>query len=349
MTQTVFILGAGASREVGLPTSEGLTNDIRTLLDLRFDRVGIEFVSGSKLILEALRYQARDNRVNCDVNPYLHAGRRVSQGMPIAESIDNFLHAHRADKLMELCGKLAIVEAILAAERGSKLWFDWRDPSSFVNLVGTRGTWFSRFWHRYSEDCTYRELEQRSKSLSFVVFNYDRCVEHFLLCGLKAYYGLTEQNAVEVVSQVRVFHPYGSIGPLPWAGRRSAVAFGGELSGESLLDLSGQIKTFTEGEDPDSSEIADIRRVLAEADRIVFLGFAFHPQNLRLLWPKVSERGRRTLSVFGTAFKISESDVRLIVGSLAESLGVEPGSITLRNDLECSALFHEFKTSLSLL
>ena len=37
---TVFVLGAGASKEVGLPIGSELTEEIATLLDLRMDSMG---------------------------------------------------------------------------------------------------------------------------------------------------------------------------------------------------------------------------------------------------------------------------------------------------------------------
>ena len=50
---------------------------------------------------------------------------------------------------------------------------------------------------------------------------------------------------------------------------------------------------------------------MREADRIVFLGFAFHRQNMKLLWPD-SGGALFHRRVYGTAIEISDSDAGLI-------------------------------------
>ncbi|HEU4550857.1 MAG TPA: hypothetical protein VFS01_14250, partial [Rhizomicrobium sp.] len=120
--KTVFIVGAGASEEAGLPIGSKLAQSIAGLLDIKF-RHGYEQFSGSYQISAALRAFV-NSAGSDDINPYLHAGRAIRDAAPLALSIDNFIDAHRGDKGIELCGKLAISQAILRAEQGSKLHFD---------------------------------------------------------------------------------------------------------------------------------------------------------------------------------------------------------------------------------
>lgn len=96
-SKTVFILGAGASAEVELPVGEALTKPITDLVDIRFDRGN--WISGDPLIVDALQNHVRKTSPsNPDINPYLHAGWRIRDAMPLAASIDNFLDGHREDK-----------------------------------------------------------------------------------------------------------------------------------------------------------------------------------------------------------------------------------------------------------
>jgi hypothetical protein len=118
--------------------------------------------------------------------------------------------------------------------------------------------------------------------VKFIVFNYDRCIEHFLYHALQAYYGLNEGNATSVLERLTFYHPYGSVGPLPWMHQPRAVAYGEEVNADQFLESASQIETFTEGTDPESSAVADIQRCAGGASRVVFLGFAFHRQNLKL-------------------------------------------------------------------
>ena len=107
---TVIVVGAGASNEVGLPTGAGLKDKIADLLDFRFEH-GVRLIRGSHLIYDALRLKVRG-----DVNPYLHAAHHIRGALPQAKSIDDFLEIHKDDEKIELCGKLAIVQSVLAAE-----------------------------------------------------------------------------------------------------------------------------------------------------------------------------------------------------------------------------------------
>jgi hypothetical protein len=343
MPQTVFILGAGASHEAGLPTGSKLTETIAQLCDIRIKQFK-DLESGDRLILEALIHHAH----RTDVNPYLHAARRIRDGMPLAASIDNFIDAHRADDHVKLVGKLAIVRAILDAERHSGLYRDLTSPHLPLSMDRVGPTWFKWFWRLLCEDCTAETLFERCRSVSFVAFNYDRCIEQFLLFAARAYYAMSDADAAKAVSGISIFHPYGSIASLPWQENLGATDYGAEEIGAArLLELAGRIKTFTETTGA-GEELAALREAVNAADRLVFLGFAFHRQNMRLLWPNsVSGAAGADRKVFGTAKGFSESDRNLITADIRTLSGVR-GPTELR-DITCTELFHEYSRSLSLL
>src|ERR1051325_2787720 len=119
MPQTVIILGAGASSEVGLPVGDGLKQQIADMLDIRFDYSDLK--SGDVDIVEAVRIHIKPER---DANPHWQAARRIAMAMPQAISIDNFIDAHKGDAKIEICGKLAIVRSILRAEKQCALFRD---------------------------------------------------------------------------------------------------------------------------------------------------------------------------------------------------------------------------------
>jgi hypothetical protein len=84
---------------------------------------------------------------------------------------------------------------------------------------------------------------------------------------------------------------------------------------------------------------------LHDADRVVFLGFAFHRQNMKLLWPKPVVGIDRV--IFGTAKGISDSDVELVTSELATLANCRPDWTWLK-DIFCREVFHQFRRSLSL-
>lgn len=114
-----LIVGAGASKELGLPVGSELKQKIASLLDIRFDFN--QQKSGDYQIRSALESAVRQPDGRGDINPHLHAAWRIRDAMPQAISINNFIDNHQGDEKIELCGKLAIVKSILDAEKSSKI------------------------------------------------------------------------------------------------------------------------------------------------------------------------------------------------------------------------------------
>jgi hypothetical protein len=347
--KTLYIIGAGASREAGLPTGYELKEKISSLMDIKVDRIGRELVSGDWSIYSALRmYIEQPETQEKDINHYLHAAWRIRDAMPQAISIDNFIDTHNDDKKIELCGKLAIVRSILDAERSSKLYID---PSNFYNRLDFHAiekTWYSNFMKLLTENCTKKNLPERLDSIALIVFNYDRCIEHFLYNSLQNYYGLNPEDVEKLVNEIEIYHPYGAVGALPWQSDQS-VAFGAELQPHELLSSTNKIKTFTEGTDPQSSDILAIRNNVNKADTIVFLGFAYHELNMELLMPDSSTPDRSKLrSCFGTAKRISDHNCGMIKDKLKAFYKREVDYLIINNKLDCYSLFEEYWRSLSL-
>lgn len=344
--RTLIVVGAGASSECNLPTGLELKSKIAGLLDIRFLN-GFEMKSGDTLIYEALRLFVQ-NAGSRDINPYLHSGWRIRDAMPQAISIDNFIDSHQGDKKLEMCGKLAIVRSILEAERRSSLSVDSQTNRQHPNYSMIVDTWYSAFMQLLTQNCRVEQLPERLSKIIFVVFNYDRCVEHFLFHGIQNYYGIDEAAAADALRNLLIFHPYGSVGALPWQRQASAVEFGGKTSSGQLLQLADGIKTFTEGTDPNASDIKAIREHFREAAVLLFLGFAFHKMNLALLKPDVPHGHPADVRYFGTAAGMSNSDCELIREDLVGLASARPDRIVLRNDLKCGPFFREYWRSLSL-
>lgn len=166
-SQTLFVVGAGASCEAELPSGEALKGDIARLLDIRFED-GWSQNAGDTQITQALRNAVAVNGQQGDINPFLHKAWRIRDVVPAtAISIDNFLDAHRGDAQMELCGKLAIVRAILNAERGSKLKDRERGDPRF-NLRDLVGTWYVGFFQMLTENVAKADVENVFANVSIV-------------------------------------------------------------------------------------------------------------------------------------------------------------------------------------
>lgn len=337
-SKTVFVVGAGASCEAGLPSGNDLKQQIARILDIRFDRFSNRLQSGDYRIVHALNRHTGGQLAN--INPYLPKAHRIAEAMPAAISIDNYLDAHRGDAELELCGKLAIVKSILDAEAASGLRrLEPHDDGFDAKHIDE--TWYLKFLRLLTEGVRKENVAAIFDNVAIVVFNYDRCIERYLLQAIKGYYDLSNDEAVKVVSGLRIYHPYGQVGQLPWQGGHG-VAFGAADTAE-LLEISHGIKTFTEGQD-DEAVMTPILEMMSEAETVVFLGFAYHQQNLDLITPPRSFASR----VFGTALGISNSDQRAVTASLRQMLQPVEGEIEVNlHPSRCAGLFDEFWRSLS--
>ncbi|HEV8328927.1 MAG TPA: hypothetical protein VGQ08_15735 [Nitrospiraceae bacterium] len=340
--KTVFIVGAGASKEVGLPIGSELKKSIARVLDIRFKFAG-GMVSGDDRIAEALRIEAgRSDPPSRDINPLIHAGWRIRDAMPQAISIDDFIDSQSGDKQVELCGKLAIVRTILEAEAESKLFVKFLGNHR-LEFDGLEDTWFYRFVQMLITSCSVSNLAIRLKSVAFVIFNYDRCVEHYLYNAIQRYYSVSAEDAANVLKCLEIYHPYGTIGSLSWLSTQNTIEFGATPHARQLLGLASSIKTFSEVTDESSGDVNSIRSIMETSHKLIFLGFAFHRMNIQLLLPKAISGERR---IFATGLGMSRSNTDFISADLASRLSISEGDIQIR-DITCSRLIQEYWQNLS--
>lgn len=346
-SKTLFIVGAGASCEFGLPSGAQIKNKIERLIDIRFSD-GYSMSSGDHQIVECFRRVARDDeQLNGNINPILHKCWLLRDALPAAISIDNLLHAHQGDLHVELAGKLAIVKAVLEAERGSILFPGDTHPPA-IDMTKIADTWLMWFFKMAAEGITKAEVATIFDNVSIVCFNYDRCIEWFIPHALQAYFGLDPAMAKEIGGRLRVIHPYGTIGSI------DALHFGSKNA--DILTAAKSILTFSEGLS-DEAFIGKIRTEVEEAETIVFLGFAFHPMNIALLTPDAESEVSR---IFATSYGLSDEDESVIEDNILEMVHkerIETGSHGLIDpnpphvpkfaNVTCAAFFEKFFRSLS--
>lgn len=337
MGKTVLVLGAGSSCEVSLPSGDKLKGEISQLLRYSID--DFRRVAGLDAeIHRAYNTLSREGAYQ-SINPYLQASRKIIGGLPLVFSIDNFLDIRRGDKDVEICGKLAIARAILSAEAASKMATSRTRES--ISMPALEQTWFAKFFQLLCEGCSVDELGTRLSGIAVVIFNYDRCFEHFLYYALQAAYGVKPEEAARLVATVEIYHAYGTVGVLPWqqegnlawSPKGPRVPFGGAPEGYEidLIPIAKNLKTFTESTD---AEIAgSVRKLVAEADRLIFLGFAFHGLNLQFLFDPEADRNSAPGSCFGSAYGMSASNVESIKGDLMYKGRLSPERIVLSNAL----------------
>ncbi|MFC6636690.1 hypothetical protein GV827_15090 [Sulfitobacter sp. JBTF-M27] len=185
----VIVVGAGASQEFDLPTGAELTEILQNNLAFQRSDGGLSLRPGNgRELFVALRdYAARQGK---PVAPLQEATLFISENMALAPSIDNFLDTHKSDEEIVLVGKIAIANAILAAERTSKLPVD---PSNIYNRMRfeeLRETWASVFFKIIVVKRDYEAFLAAISSITFISFNYDRCIKQFFTHAARSYFRL---------------------------------------------------------------------------------------------------------------------------------------------------------------
>ena len=110
-----------------------------------------------------------------------------------------------------------------------------------VNFSGIEGTWFPRFMRLLKDDCIKDDMGKIFDSVSFITFNYDRCIEHYLYHALQPAFTITGEEAASLMEKLVVFHPYGKIANLPWESYDNRVPYGVHDSG-NLLSFAANIE-----------------------------------------------------------------------------------------------------------
>jgi hypothetical protein len=348
--KTVFIVGAGASHEVGVPFGREFLETIATKLDFKIVRGSLVPNSGDADILDAVQQYARDRQ---SVNGYLSAARRIRDGVPFASSIDTFIDAHRDDEKIRLLAKLAIAKTILEYEQKSCLHIS-AGRLEFRDVGTLNKAWLIGLARGLNDGVRRSEVKRVFERVSLIVFNYDRCIEHFLHASLCKHYGIDDGEARSVMETLTILHPYGTIAKLPWQDN-NGLPFGFPTNRPDLLMMSNQIKTFTEQVE-DSTTLEAIKRELASAETIVFLGFSYHELNMQILKPRTPCVVK---NIFGTAFGVSGHDIEHIKEEIRSLVGcnlvenrVRGGTemiterLHVRHDLKCADLLQEYSRTL---
>lgn len=327
--KVVFVLGAGASKEIGFPLGAELKADLAERLRFSFKR-GYDLQSGDPAVANAISTMSQE--VQTASGDLWKAASDISLAMPQALSIDNFLQAHRHDKSLLRVGKIAIVRAILEAEKKSPLLIE---PAQKVDFSRLSTTWYAKFFQLLTANVELSDVASVFNNVSVITFNYDRSLEQFLMLALGNYYRISLDRSAEITNSLPIVHPYGVAGLLQWQDRGAHVPYGGSDWAVELMETASQINTFAESV-TNPKEVGRIQSLLSEADCVIFLGFAFHEINMKLI---TIEGRKKTRKVYATAYGISDSDCLIIEQEVKNCLATISGTISVDPDVTCAGLF----------
>lgn len=289
----LFVVGAGASTEFGLPTGRTLLDQLATVAyrEAPYSNPNVRIPDDVRNALMAHTQKEFQNHWGQEFSVLLETALWISRNAPLAPSIDNLLHSHRGDPRITQVGKLMVAHCLLEAEKNSVLMpikGRHEDPFEFLRRkkkvspdreVSGANSWLSRLFWLLAEESSFDDFLSKLKRINFVCFNYDRCIEHYLVNAAISYFKLESSDARAVLESVSVIHPYGTLGEIKIIENR-AVGYG-EV--DSLLDASFRIRTFTEGTGKEGIH-SHVKVLIEEARFIGILGFGFLQLNLDLLF-----------------------------------------------------------------
>lgn len=318
----VIVVGAGASAEFGLPTGETLKDKIKDISKI-YTTDGVERFS-DQLLADCFRHL----KLNDSGYEYRREANTIGDSMANAPSIDNYLHTHGANEATNVVGKLLIARSIQIAEKNSTL---------FVNPVGNvdaidfeRGeqetengsiipspkwSWLGQFFKLLVAEKRYEEFLESLKNVTFISFNYDRCIKQYLLYAARQYFRLSNDDIAEVDTAIEIIYPYGNIGELR-IHEGSGRVFGAEPNVRELVEVSKGIRTFTEGIG-NTALYDQITSAFNSCNVAIFLGFGYLPLNMRLLF---QDQLFEVSNVYGTTLGMSEESSDIVTEELYESL-----------------------------
>ena len=296
-------MGAGASTEFGeMPIGLKLAQSIQARAERELRSGGNET---EPPITDAL------SRSGGFRQSHREALARIRASITTKDSIDDFVSEWEDLADLVETARYCIAHEIIKGEEKTFLAGASAVGGGFGQTIDKlRGTWLD--WVvRHTGSLPRRRLPEALEGTSFITFNYDRCIEFYLYHYMHGSAGLPPSDARSAVNAIKIEHVYGAAGLLPELGGH--VPFG-KVEPRTLALAAEKIRTYSQSvEDGDALRI---RALVSQADRLVFLGCAFHPQNLDVLF---GPGGGPDAEVWATTYGMRPRQVQNATTALARN------------------------------
>lgn len=288
--KTVFILGAGASKPYGFPTAIELRGDIIN----KFIKSYIKADANYKGISES----------DVSVDPLAN---KIIEDFKLSSTKSFDLFLSRNKRYLDF-GKLLLTLLIAEYEVNSK----FREESIIPQYD----------WYFEIYDILTREISNHNNlisqftqnKVSFITFNYDRSLEHFLYTSLLSSFTTERAKINELMSAIKIIHLYGKIAPLPWENSDYNWPYGKTDIYSQISDFYQNIHIIFEAQTEGREEAKD--EIIA-AKNIFFLGFGYADENLKAL--EFNSLLKREHRIYGTGMGLTDNEKDSIVSKLKDN------------------------------
>lgn len=231
-----------------------------------------------------------DNDINEFVQALWHSGQ---------SSVDAFLEYQQ--QFTDI-GKAAMAAVLVPKERERDLWHPLDNKNWMLYLYNQMSVAFEKFGEH---------------KVSFITYNYDRTLDHFLMTSLCNMYGKSAEECRMIMPEI--IHLHGRLGYLPWESPEGRAYGDTKLSADRMAHLIKDIKIVHE--DPADGRDEDFRRALESmeaAERIYFVGFGWGRVNVERLQGKFAGKSQ------GTAYGLTNHEIDTIRQKISGVTFIQP-------------------------
>lgn len=313
--ETLLILGAGAGKPYGYPTGRELRNYISKRFPIDFS-----------VIMQ--NHKGLENQYKIQANRTIQKFAETFNKSAVL-SIDRWLAMNPE---FSHTGKIAIATSILKSENESRFWEDVEEPSQDWYLF-----LYNKMTEGFSSPKSYEKFKENK--VTFITFNYDRSLEHFLFTSLCC--SFTQESVEHVIllspSQTIIpfpfIHVYGQIDEPRW---KRGSPYAEKIDWDKIERLARNIKIIGErGQRQDEYASG----LFQKARRIFFLGFGFAPENMKALGLPGSLGGNKR--IYGTVFGFTPKEILQVRDSIRRGAGLSSSSVILE-DVDSYKLLREY-------
>lgn len=337
-TDTTLIIGAGANREIEMPDGPDLLAKIAG--GYEFERLNSE-VKSRDLVNLANLFQRIAPDLGMTYDELVAGATAIRDATLVSTNIDAILEQYGHDPAVQAAGKIAIVYYTLQAENRSTLA---AAPKSWDELP-LRGTenWLFQLGQLIVKGVPRARADECFEKLSIVCFNYDRAIEHYLPWVVQRAFGMTIEEAQQLVAgRLRIVHPYGVAGRLPWqdgedVGAENAAEWGAE-DPDNIVALSKRI--YTASQRASSRQFQSyLRAEMSRGKRLAFLGFGFDPMNVAMLFNQLEHDNPDMLV---TLVDVSATQQKAILRLIHRLTGITDDSLITLERMKAFELLRDY-------
>ncbi len=266
MAKTIFILGAGASYPYGFPLGQELVTSIIKSSSYKVDSIG---------------------RVNATPD---YLGGLLASGF-LKSDIDNFRHYLRESNPNSIDAYLSENKHFLQIGKSCIAYILLKHESNFGYIAARGGDWYNYLGNILTT------ADPDNFDLKIYSFNYDRSLEYFLKNKAQSFFYNNMEKQKKFLEKIPIIHLHGSLGDISLFGKDVTIDH------FSILNrVASNIKIISEVESDKNFE--DLQLDIKMAKNVIFLGFGFHPLNMKRI-------GLATLRLLGKQPKFFASSIGL--------------------------------------